>query len=1239
MKLITLFLLACSLWAGQSISLSNFGAALNTFPAQSKSNPWRLEMYITDLDCSGTREIFDEPAIGMRLRCIGGGTLTLNTSYWNTGELGSCQFTAGTDLYLRIQRDPAGFSYCEAWTSAGVRFYNATTTFTGVTADTSTGLTMGNLSGNAGIAAQARVAFFRLHSTLLALNSTPPTTFNNTARIMEWKLDGGLTDSSGNGYNIATTNGTAVYTATPNQGNYARPKVKATTWADWTSLRAGFENPITGSGSYSQSDASNTVTCFWQIVSGADRGGKIRTQNACDTYADETTFGPYTLQLTVSGAAGDPGTATIDIGAVATDVNGVVIQGNSVADNIFGSMMSFGRNPWAYADDAALRALTIRGAAAYATSYSKDWLNYGAGTIAYKANSFVSNLTTLSTTINATDTSIIVASTTNLILSSFPTIIQFGFGGERVLICSSAGTTLTVCPDGRGWALNPTSGDTRTATQAQAHTAGAGIVQPIARWDGTGPSTSFLNDYCSGRQGPFTGTAAVSAGTVAATAGSTTLTATDANWNGTPNATGNVFAGMMIRFSGVISGAPFEFITDVASIGSGLVSTLVMSRAYPAGATNVSGVTYQIYYANAFFTPRWDRPDSTNGHIRFSEPACISATQVVFGGGLEAWTGPQTGQQHSKSTQNWMTQGGNGTPNFYDEVAAHYAMYLRSGAQAALDAARWIGDVWAKSPEFDEGWGLGVGIPRNVGALGMLASWQIDGRNWNYALNKLAKGAQATVTAKGTNCLDGDLREDAYTFMWLAMAAQYETDPTDKASFIASLATLLTREEACQAADGYYPSYNYYNFFTPNVTFTNGSKDGTGVGLSTAMCESLSTGTGSVTGGSATMTGTAIPAKAVNQSISVSGTKAGVPFSWQGGWSGSGSSVTLSGLWAGADGPVTWIIHEKTGLWGNLDSSEYHTMFSSAINDATFNVANPCFYNSSTSITLAKPWTGANGSFGFYRGNIVGAGMQPFMGGIKTLEYLFAKQATTGSIQTRYNTLIDEIAGWIKSTGYDPRTKGLFYGRGFGACEVPVDPPGFNPATFTSSPSFPYSLAGCQYGFGQGAVGAARALNSEAQNVLRLIYEASPTTPNRDFGDNFYGGQWGKAGFTTAGFATDDGFDNIYADNGALGAGKWYGFQFGLGMAHQWPAVRLGGVTPPVLVAKTIKARLADVSGAVDIVIDYLAPSGLVSSSAPCTSSACTFNVNSVEGTYLYKVRYRNGSGATIAPGIFLPVK
>jgi hypothetical protein len=1211
MKLLSLILAtSCSLWAQSSISLSNFGAARNTFPAQSKANPWRLEISLSDLDCSGTREIFDEPAIGMRLRCIGSGTLTLNTSYWNTGEAGSCQFNAGTDLSIRVQRDPAGFGYCEAWTPGGIRFYSATTTFTGTTADTSTGLTLGNLSGNAGIAAQAKVAYFRLHSTLLPLNSRPPTTEDNTARIVEWKLDGGLTDSSGNGYDINTTNGTASYSSTLNLGSYSRPKINATTWSDWTSLRAGVTESITGSASYSQSGIGTSVTCAWQQLSGPSTV-TFGDRTQCDTTVSGTIFGPYQFQLSVTGPDGSVGASTIDVGAVATDGNGVVIQSNAAADNIFGPMIAFGRNPWAYPDDAALRALTVR---TYTDLYDDDWLDYKAGTVAYKANYSASNLATLSGDITDTATSLVVSSTTNLTLS-FPTVLQFGYGGERVLICSNTGTTMNVCSDGRGWAN----------TTAAAHTSGAGILQPVA----VGTGTSFLADYCSGRQGPFTGSGVYTTGTVSATAGSTTLTGSSTAWlYGQFNPSSNIFPGQTIRFAGVISGQPFEFITTIASWTNS--TTITLARAYPSIATGVSGVTYQIYNANAVFSPTWVRPDATNGQLRYDFPACISNTQVAFGGGAEIWTGAQTGRQHAVTMQNWMTSGGNGTPNFYDEMLANYAMYHRSGSWLARERARWMRDRWAKSPEFDEGWGIGVGTSRNVAAQGILAATLLDGFDGAYALRKLAQNAIANLAVLGTDCTKGDTRENSYEFSWIAMAAIYDPDSGQRATFKAALDNVLARESNCQDAAGYNPSYIYFNAsFSPDLTVTNNSTAVTGTGITNAgSCGSTASGTGGVTNGSATMTGSGTPTiPASFGSIGITGTRGGQPYVWRGQYSGSGAAITLSAVWQGdTNGAVPFVIHDDAAR------NDYMSVaFGTTNGDPTADVPYDCVFNNSGSLTLTRPWAGTSSTtMRVYRGNLVGKGAQPFQHGIKMLEYDWAIKATDGATRTSFQALANKLSEWIVANGYDPKTKGMRYGAGFTHCEPPGTAPGWDSGTLLSSPQFDWTVLGCQFGNSVvgGAVAASRALSAEAQTAMRIYYNADPTTVRRAFGDEFYGAIYGKTALTAPLLPTDGGYVNPYIDTG-LNAGKWLGFHFGVGMAHQWPAVRLGGAAAADNRAINVFVDPAAVAGAASVRVTLTFPSSATATCARDTAGACAMTGDGRQGDHLVLREYWSGAGAT----------
>ena len=71
---------------------------------------------------------------------------------------------------------------------------------------------------------------------------------------------------------------------------------------------------------------------------------------------------------------------------------------------------------------------------------------------------------------------------------------------------------------------------------------------------------------------------------------------------------------------------------------------------------------------------------------------------------------------------------------------------------------------------------------------------------------------------------------------------------------------------------------------------------------------------------------------------------------------------------------------------------------------------------------------------------------------------------------------------------------------------------------------------------------------------------------------------------------------------------------------------------------KFIKPLLTDVPGAVDIIIDILAADGSLISSNPCTTSACSVLTDDRQ-TYMYNIRYRNGSGSIIASSGDQPVK
>jgi hypothetical protein len=1164
----TLFLLiAASLYGGQSLTLLNRNASAS-LAAQDKTQPWRVEMYAHDVDLGPARNLAEFPAYGFQIRVIGvGNALSLNTFAWNDGESGTCQFNPGPAFYLRLQRDPVARTVtCEAWDVDGVRIFSGLKTFTGNSSDTGANVFVGGSSSDATV---GNIAFLRIHSTLVPVNSRPPVTFDNVDRLHEWKFDNSLTDEVGS-VTLTSGGGSAVYVSTPNQGNYSRPKVKPTSWSDWTSLRTGTSEELTGSDSYSQADASNSVTCLWQQLSGPSRL-VFSDQTACDPVVSGALPGPYTFQLTVEGVSGAPGTSTIAAGAIPTDNNGVVAN-SAAADAIFGPMIAFGRNPWGGADRTALTGLKARNVAGYEARYSKEWLDYKTGTVAYKGFWLSSGAprAVLDGSINATDMAIPVVSTAGLTLT-FPTAVQIGFNGEYVLIASNTGNTLNVAPNGRGWG----------GTTATSHSSGAVAYQSVA----FGTGTAFLADYCGGDSGPAVGTGSVTAGTVAINAASTTLTGSGTNW--TTGGGGVVFPGMIVRFQGTISAVPFTFVARVSSVGS--TTSITLDRAFPAAAANVSGASYRIYNDNRSWSPRWTRPDASVGHAIFDRPACISDSQLIFGGGLESYTDTQqTGMAHSGFTGTWSSQGGNGTPNFYDEVAANYALYLRSGSQEALEAARWIGDVWAKSPWIDQGWGSSIGIPRNIGALGITASVMVDGRDDLYTIRKLASQGEAKINQIGNDCTLGDLREEAFMFSWVALAAQFDT--ANQAAWRAVLDDILARDQACQAANG---SYKNYIYFSPGhaVTMTNGSNLISGTDMGTGICASTWNGTVNATNGSATVTGSGIPTVPTSPvgHISITGTRGGQPYIWRGPYTGSGGTITIAAPWTGDSGSLVAVVHNDENMLSIGTSNS----------DPDTALLTDCYYVSSTELRLTNNWAGATGSKNVYRSNITGVGVQPFQAGIKALQYRLARQAAADPAP--WQTLSINMGNWMRTVGHDPYTRGLAIGVEFANCQDVLLPTGYSagPPPTNSVPGN-FIQTGCQTpvtGFGSQE---SRILNAEAQTAASDLQRLSPSSTALAWGDNFYGALYGVPSLTQGGLPTDDGIGNAFGDTASMNNGKWYGFQFGVGMAHQWPAVRVGGLAPadPVTVGTSV-AALSGETGAPTMIYTFATGE---TENAPCSA-------------------------------------
>src|SRR5207302_1975042 len=101
------------------------------------------------------------------------------------------------------------------------------------------------------------------------------------------------------------------------------------------------------------------------------------------------------------------------------------------------------------------------------------------------------------------------------------------------------------------------------------------------------------------------------------------------------------------------------------------------------------------------------------------------------------------------------------------------------------------------------------------------------------------------------------------------------------------------------------------------------------------------------------------------------------------------------------------------------------------------------------------------------------------------------------------------------------------------------------------------------------------------------------------------------------------------ADNN-LGGYKWPGFFFGIGMSHQWPAVRLGGVAPVISRNIAIAYNLANVPAATQFRILMTSPSG-AETIVPCTCSPCIFAADARQGAHIMRLQYLDANSKVLA--------
>ena len=1166
MRVLFLAVFAAAAFAGQSITLSTATVSNSNIAAQPANGACRVEVSFHDWDSNPppNSHPWDAAACGFNstLYNLGSGVFYLQIFSTNTGGQG-CTVQLGVDAKgnpilpsefatVRFQRvpnsDQSGFvELCEATDINGRTFWTESHPYTGPFGTNSPGALVGS-----GI--NISTAYFRLFTTTVPLGSRPPVTAD-VGDLLEWKFDGNLNDSSGHRYTGRISGGVPIYAPTPGQ-DLVMPLLRtanAPPWSSWISMRAGYPNQLDCSSSYSQADASPNVSCAWDLVNGPS-GLNWSSHSSAQPTVNNVQFGGYTFSLQVTDAAGVTATSSLQIGAVAYDDNGVVTPSDPNVTKIFGPMIAFGKNPWGYADERAKRTVELQ-SKYYATSWPVTWLTNAAGTVSYPfagigpapgqpGTRLTMPLSDSETSINVTDAAQLPG------LASLPTWILIGntIGAQEmvriVAITATRGpATLTVGYDGRG--LSSNSSGNAGVIPAQNWAAGTVVGEMRIQGANTLFSSDPTRPLCpAGLPGP-PGPVIYSTGSVTLSPSSNLITGIDTSWtdsHGTASSntvlvsdnTGAANSTYFIRIEATYGGGlPFVWwalITNVVS-SNGINTSRSLPPDVDAGpfAYKITGVRY---LSLEFQTPDGSIERALQNGIGCESETAAFATAAhdipVLDGTIQSGV-------HYSYKESLGAQSAFG-PNFYGSGLASRAFYLRSGWDFANETANIMDDSWVRDPEICGGWCGGIPLLQGGGVIGAFANLILNPATkliWSDLRNFATRGA---IGSSGCNAYD--TRDSGYLEGWVTLAALFDPDPVQQTDWSAKLNVLYARDAACKRTDNSWANGFLFNNSGPALIVTNGSPVVTGSGLPSSLCRGIASGTVTVTHGSAMIAGTGL---ANGNKIVIPGTLGGALFNGTFQFTQTGGTAgILAALWPGDSGTFPFTI-EGSVLMISIGTDN---------DDPQLKKNWACTWHSPSQITLHRPWDGPTESNAHLFSYVLsGFGQQPFMLGIKTTVMNWASQHPDATLAGRFAALNSLAATWMHDVGYDPNTQGLNYGRIFEACE-PL-------TTATPNTAFATRTPGCNQGLDPAGIRAARVLSGEANQALRVFYEDAPSNERRNWGDVVYGSIWGYCPYTAPGFYCDSNYVRDENSDVALAAYKWPGFFFGMGMAQQWPAVRL----------------------------------------------------------------------------------
>jgi len=986
-------------------------------------------------------------------------------------------------------------------------------------------------------------------------------------------------------------------------------------------------------------------------------------------------FGDYAIELTATDSAGNTATSVTHIGAVATDEDGVVVNANPAADAILGPMIAFGRNPCGLADYWHVAGSIQRQAQYIAAGLSPTW-PYATwevmqpGHVSYNwigagmAPSYMGGAQTLLTAqCSSTAQSCTVADIAPLNLTTLPARIYISSAGsnrnnptfEEIRVCSVSGTSpavLTFCYDGRGYA-DPANG---SRLAAQSWNAGDVVgSDPV-----TGTGTAFTTTLCPVAPGPV-GTLSYSTGTVAATAGSTTVSLTGGSWT-----SATVAGAYYIVVSAAHSGAPFQFISPISSLLD--PAHLILTRPFPPDADTASGLTYSIINPNKFVVLGYTTSQGLSPAVPFTKywPGSFGCESDTLAYIMPYWdpgalaSPPVTGAQpYTYMLGNWWyNQSSTGGLDFYSEDLANLAGWLRSGLKQFHDASMMIGDIWIRHPQKSNGGNgslLFYGGPVIGGIANAMLSDTGHGTQWKD-IRSFAMGAingYPGPASPTTDCNNDDSREKGYQGAFLALAAEFDPDFTSSYApggiswhqyWQNNLAQYAKNELSCAnqfgATDNSWKS-SFYGWPESQssanaVSLTPGSTAGTGTGLTNHFCFGIGQASGvTVVKGSNIVRGSGFPTSGWDRvAITGPGLKDlngnTVPTLWVYATPNTSRQFTIG---YGATWPGTASLNASVMFDNSSAAGDGVTSFQSSEADPMSQYEWSCIYNSPSSITLNRPWTGTKSTNYAYSTNITGFAVQPFMLGIRQYAWLQAKQAaaqTQAAVSAEF-AAFQRKAGIYEHAAFDSVAGANYYGI----------QPACQPITLASmgsgvcySGTPPTGLPGANYSY------TAERVNTIENSMSLTDYYLSQggSSSAIAWGDMMYGNCMGNPIYTTDGVYTATDGNTCDSANGNLnastswgiGAGKWYGFFFGMGASWRWPAQRLGGAESARLRDVLLAFDLGSVPSAASAEIVVTAPSGAETTYA-CSSSPCKVTVDDRQGSHLYHTNYLSQSGHVLS--------